>query len=495
MKIKFSPFLSDLLATTATSIATILSTILIIRWLAQGLGAEEFGAYSLARRLVSTVTPLATLAMGVALPRYLGLHHGSPHIQYSYLWGATLIAVALTFMIVLLSLPLDNMFSIWIFHAPQYTSLLLASLFMLFGFAIYSILYGYYRGVEKIKIANLWQLGVMALGPLIVVGLLSSKSNAAGIVAALGGLFIVAFVPLTYFCLQGLRKTHINNIRSAIKELIRYGGPRTPAGLAFAALLAMAPFLAPYFGSLKDAGYLVVGQSLFRIMESAVMAFGIVALPRVAHHVGEGREADLKDNIRDLVMFIFQMGLFVSLHLYIWADLIISAWLGPAYQEAIPLMRIMVLALPAYLGYGMLRSIIDAVEVKAVNTLNLFVGLGIGSGVGIALASAGLGTLGLAIGTTTGFFVVGALGIFYLWQRYGFTLAMTTRTLMANGAFLLLAWITHRWLIPGNNLMSLVYAIGVEGFLLVGYLVLLWSWRVNRMKQIKMRLAIERCNE
>jgi O-antigen/teichoic acid export membrane protein len=37
----------------------------VTRLLAQGLGPEEFGAYSLTRRIVTTILPFSTLAMGI----------------------------------------------------------------------------------------------------------------------------------------------------------------------------------------------------------------------------------------------------------------------------------------------------------------------------------------------------------------------------------------------------------------------------------------------
>jgi O-antigen/teichoic acid export membrane protein len=489
-KINVSPFMSDLLTTTATSVITMSSIILVMRWLAQGLGAEQFGAYSLTRRLISTFAPVATVAMGIALPRYLGLHHDNRRVRYTYLQAASVIVAALILIIVLTCVPLTKIFTIGIFHDPGYRSLFLASLFMLFGVAFYTILYGYYRGTERITIANLWQLGVMAFGPLVVVGAMSRNSDAAGIVFALGSLFMAAIIPVSYLCLKGHPEIHLREIRGAARELVRYGGPRTPSGLAFAGMLMIAPFLAPYFGTLKDAGYLVVGQSMFRIVESLVVAFGIIALPRAARYVGSGRETDLSENIGDMVTFIVQIGLFAALQLCVWADLIVLVWLGPAYQEAIPLLRVMVLALPAYLGYVMLRSIIDAVEVKAVNTLNLVIGLVIASGVGIALASAGLGTLGLAIGTTVGFFTVGIVTTLYLWRRCQFTPGMMARTFVSNGVFCLIALAAHRWLVTGDNVKSLVYAAGIETSLLLGYLALLWSWGVSWVKQIHRRVRI-----
>lgn len=487
MRVKISPFLADLLTTSITSIVTILSTVFVLRWLALGLGAKEFGAYSLARQLVSTAAPLVNLAMGVALPRYLGLYRGQPQKQYSYLWGATLISIALSFIIILIGLLMRRDLSLLIFHDSKYVLLFLASLLMLFGNTVFSVLYGYYRGTRRMREANLWQLGLMALGPLVVVGILIGKSDASGIVAALGGLFMVATIPLAYFLLKGLSTIHMDSLGSAVRELIHYGAPRTPAGLAFTGMLLMGPFLAPYFGTLEDAGYLVVGQAPFRIVESAVIAFGIVVLPRAAYYVGKGRETELKDNIRDMVTFIIQMGIFIALQLFIWADLIVLAWLGPLYREAIPLMKVTVLALPAYLGYVTLRSIIDAVEVKAVNTLNLIIGLGVGAGVGITLASTGLGVLGLAIGTMVGFLTTGIGSITYLRQRYRFALEMPVRTLAVNAVFFLLAWAAHQWLITRNDLINLVFVLGLESLLFISYFLLLRSWKVKWIQQIRNR--------
>ncbi|MDI6793259.1 MAG: hypothetical protein QME81_10395 [bacterium] len=70
---RISSFLRDVVMTTLTSMITILSIIIVTRLLAKGLGPEEFGAYCLTRRMVFTLLPFATLTMGVALARYIGL--------------------------------------------------------------------------------------------------------------------------------------------------------------------------------------------------------------------------------------------------------------------------------------------------------------------------------------------------------------------------------------------------------------------------------------
>jgi hypothetical protein len=89
-------------------------------------------------------------------------------------------------------------------------------------------------------------------------------------------------------------------------------------------------------------------------------------------------------------------------------------------MEAIPLMKATILALIPFLAYIMLRSIIDAVEVRAVNTVNLYASFGISILVSLVLAKTGLKTLGLAIGSTIGFIVLGILTVYYLWRLYKF---------------------------------------------------------------------------
>ncbi|MCK4820603.1 hypothetical protein KA005_32865, partial [bacterium] len=69
--IKLSPFLKNIVTTTITSFVSIISVIFIMRFLAQGLGPEEFGAYSLARRIIANIIPVATLLIDYALARYI----------------------------------------------------------------------------------------------------------------------------------------------------------------------------------------------------------------------------------------------------------------------------------------------------------------------------------------------------------------------------------------------------------------------------------------
>lgn len=489
--IKPSPFIKDIILTTITSVVTIFSLIMVTRLLAQGLGPEEFGAYSLARRIVSTIAPFATLAMGLALVRHIAISKDN-HARYSYLLGGILLGVVPSLVIFVIGLIFSNKLATLIFHGPVYSSLLMATLFMLVGYSFYIILYAFYRGQGKMRQANLWQLATAALGPLLIAWIFAKNRETYKIVILLGCLLLMAIFPLIYLCFKALKqKSKLS--KKVVKELFKYGFPRAPGALTFAGLLSIGPFLAPYFGTLKDTGYLIVGLSILRIVQSGVVAFELVALSRIAKFFADGRDDFIKDRGTDLLVFIFQIGLFVTLHLYLWCDLIILIWLGKDYKEAITLARISILALVPYLSYVMFRSVIDAIEERAINTYNLYITFIITLAISLFLVRIGLGIMGLAVGTTIGFFLLGGLTVFYIESHYGFSFQKMyiIKTIIANSLFFLLAWKAHQWFMGGTeSLMRLFYAFLVEGTLFAIYMFLLSHWQVRWIKEIKKRLRV-----
>ena len=496
IKVRLTPFMRDILVTGFTSIITVISMIVVTRLLAQGLGPDEFGAYSLARRIVSILVPFSTLAMGVGLARYLGISQVDHQKRSAYILSAFGIVLSFTLLIIIIGQITTPTLSYLIFRHEGYESLFRALLFMLVGFSMTRLLYSHYRGLGRMDLANLWQFVVMACGLLMISVLFAKKGSSVLIVILFGALYMLALPFLVYYSFIALRKIQqTSRIFEAGKELFRYGLPRAPEGLAFGGMLSIGPLLAPHFGSLKDAGFLVVGQSLFRVVESTAVAFGIVALPRMAKLLSEKKENFIKESIIDLTTFLYQIGLFATLHLCLWSDLIVKVWLGDDYQQAIPLMRIIVLALIPYLAYVMLRSVIDAVEVRAINTANLIISLVIGTGVAIFLSLAGTGTIGLAIGTMLGFWTLGILTVFYLRRRYYIRIKKNLfwSTLIINILFILLAFMVHEWLINvGEGLKQLGLALVFEGIFLIIYFLLLWIWKVEWIRQIKNRISFEK---
>lgn len=486
-----SPFIRDVGLTAVTSSLTILSILLAVRLLAQGLGTEQFGAYSLARQIFSTMMPFSTLAMGVALTRYIAMSRDKSPVNH-YLFGGLFLVLTSGAILLITGFVLKDKLAVLIFHNKSYSLLFIATLFMLVGYSLYSVLYAFYRGMGKMRRANLWQLGVIAFGPVLVALGFARSGRPELIVFLMGVISFSASVPLILHTSRAISQNKQGfRIKGQIRELLEYGLPRVPGGFAFAGILAVGPFLAPYFGSLKEAGYLLVGQSLFRVAEGGVEAFGIVALPKVAQLLSEEKEEFLKDRIGDTIALVFHLGLFIMLHLWLWSDQIVLTWLGGQYTEAVPLIKIMLIALVPYLSYVMLRSFVDAVQKKAINTFNLYFSFIIALGSSLFFAEVGFGVTGLAVGTTIGFISLGLFTTRYLWRSYridGRNLLLR-KCLLINVAYIITSFLLKSFLIiKFTGLALLTMAAFIEGLFFLLYCLSLWKLKAWWMVELRNRL-------
>ena len=117
-----SPFLKNILMTTITSLLTILSMVFVIRFLAQGFGPVEFGAYALARRVISNIAPLAILSMDVTLSRYIAMNE-EKRVRGSYIITAIILVAAALFILTVIALYSRNYISHLLFHSNAYLPL------------------------------------------------------------------------------------------------------------------------------------------------------------------------------------------------------------------------------------------------------------------------------------------------------------------------------------------------------------------------------------
>lgn len=487
--IKLSPFLKDIVLTTITSIVVIISMIFITRLLAKGLGPESFGAYCLARRMVSFIIPFSTLSMGVALTRYVAISTDDEK-RNGYLVSTTVIVLCFSLILSVVGCLGGKSLTILIFHDPKYLMLFYSSLFMIMGFGFFTILYSYYRGIQRMDLANLLQICIVAVFPLIISYVLAQQGNVALIVFLMGLCAYLTIFPLIVL-LRKIKWKGPIQFKLSFKNLLRYGIPRTPGGIAFAGIVAIGPFLAPYFGTLRDAGYLVVGQSVFRVLEGAVVAFGLVALPKVSQILSEGRTDFLRDRISDILAMIIHIGMFIIVQLFIWSKQIVLIWLGPEYSEAVPIIRIFLVSLCPYLGYVMLRSIVDAVEEKAINTLNLFVAFGITVVSSLLLGYSGLGVLGLAFGITVGLISLGISTTYFLVKRYKVTFENMNLVLIlfVNCIFAGITILARKHLIIHFNNIGLLISIFMVGTsLFIFYMWLLYKKETQWIMVLKSRV-------
>jgi O-antigen/teichoic acid export membrane protein len=110
---------------------------------------------------------------------------------------------------------------------------------------------------------------------------------------------------------------------------------------------------------------------------SAFAPVGLVILPRASAQVATGDLAGL----RRLVLKILVGGILLALLAVVLGELVIaffvSWYFGPAFTPAVPYFRIALLGTIPYAVYILMRSILDALDVKALNSRNLIITLSV----------------------------------------------------------------------------------------------------------------------
>lgn len=371
--------LKDLSITFVAQAVVLLSMTLTYGLVSRFGGMDELGAYTLVRRVVTSVQPTLLLGLAVALPRYIAAvaEDNCPKRGLYVLTGSlVMLASALLFTVVIRLSP--GMAAELLFGSDDYQNLLLSLSVLLLGAAAHATAYSYYRGRLLMNAANLLQVVNLGVVPLVVVGILRSKC--ADEILTMTGvaniLVATAFSPLLVRdSLAACRRaaTLWSELRCSLVELLRYGLPRVPGLLAASGLLVLGPVLAAHRATMREVAYLNVSQGLLQIMAAFVAPLGLVILPRFSHLLAQGKRHQVQEQLDTLLAASVHIAAFVVPQFFVFAGPLLALWLGPEGAEAERVVRILAFALPFYLLYEVLRNPVDAGSIRALNARNAYV--------------------------------------------------------------------------------------------------------------------------
>jgi O-antigen/teichoic acid export membrane protein len=159
--------------------------------------------------------------------------------------------------------------------------------------------------------------------------------------------------------------------------LLRFGLPRVPGEFALVGLFAIPTLLAVRSQGVVAAGQFSAALSILTTASGAFAPVGLVILPRASAQVATGDMAGL----RRLVLKILGLGILLATIGVVVGELLIPPFVtwyfGAAFVPAIPIFRTVLLGAVPYAVYILMRSILDALDVKAVNSRNLIITLGV----------------------------------------------------------------------------------------------------------------------
>ncbi|HUA98735.1 MAG TPA: hypothetical protein VMA34_10440 [Terracidiphilus sp.] len=370
-------FLHDLALTMGAEAGTVATGLLLTSIVSRWLGDRALSEYLLLRRVLTWMLAGTMVGLGTGLPRYVAQAAGHcEEDEHGYFLAASvclLAAAAFTAGALILA---RRSCAQWLFGNGQETGLVMALGLLLLGFAVHRAVSGYYRGRLEMMRANLLELLNAALLPLsVVVALLHREPIGAmmfvtgGLMALMGALFAV---PL----LCRLRwRAAARGLRARCRELLHYGLPRIPGEFGAATGMALGPMLAVHYMSITAVAPLLLGLNMLMVIGYAAGPLGSMLLSKVSMMLGRNQHGAVQARMRLLIAAVMEIAVFTCLQLLVFADVVVRAWVGPGFENQMDIIRLVLVAIPAYLFFVALRNTIDAASVKPFNTANVMISL------------------------------------------------------------------------------------------------------------------------
>ena len=369
--------------TMLTEILVTILGILLLKLAASMLTPAGFGEYALSRRAIGLLYLPLVLGLGVAAPRYISIARTGTVAGFSEgaFAIATLTAGLLPPLAVVLLLNLAPAWSsTLIFGTSSLSGLVGPSTIALAGIALHSMVYAVYRGRSEMGFANLMQLVNLGITPVAAFWL--ADHTAAAVLTATGtGWIAVSSIGLIHILFRerhqlgsGLSQQY-SNIRSSLRILLRFGLPRVPGELALVGLFAVPALIAVRTQGVVAAGQFSAALSVLTMLAGAFAPVSLVLLPRASAQVATG---DI-DGLRRLVLKILVGGILLATAGVVVGELVIPPFIrwyfGEAFVPAIPVFRACLIGAIPYAVYILMRSILDALDVKALNSRNLIISM------------------------------------------------------------------------------------------------------------------------
>jgi O-antigen/teichoic acid export membrane protein/O-antigen ligase len=343
----------------------IISYLLAFKLIAAYSGTEGFGEYSLSRRTLSLLMPLAVLGADLGIARYVAYAEEEKSGKSSGYAGAALIVLAAGVGAVSVVLLAASAF--WghvFFGSANYAYLVFALPPLLAGGGLHSVAYGYLRGLHRIQAANVVMAINMGLLPLGAILLLHER--VLWILYAMGiGWIVVSGLVLFRLPIQ------FAGIKGRLREMTRFGVPRMPGDFVSLLLFAMPGILVAQAADIRVAGIVAFGVAAVSMIGSSLTPVSFLLLPAAARLLAAGKVRQLRSEVVEVVGLTLAGTLVVVVLLEVFAEPIVSFYLGPSFSGGVDILRLTLIGALPWAAYVTLRSVIDAQHVRPINARNL----------------------------------------------------------------------------------------------------------------------------
>jgi len=370
--LRLHPFLLDVLTTGLTQVAGIAASFVLVGAVSKRMGVVALGEYLLVRRVSSWLLAATQLGLGIALPRQIAqtVHEVETRATQYFLATFGVLFVFLTGVGTVMTFNAQRV-AHWCFGSEN-RSLVYAMVLFIFGTAVQGTIFGYFRGLERVQTANLVTFGGTAVVPLLAFGVTHKSQSAPVLIGAIGlGLAVPSIL---WVIPKGATAWRLcAHLAGDARELLSYGVARIPGEIALGGLLALGPMLVSHYANMAQNSYLLLGITCLTMASLAFAPVSMVLLARISRLLATGRQEDVKEYVGHMRSAVLQLSLGMVVQGLVFARPIVLWWLGPSCVAGVPVICVVMLAIPAYMYFVAMRTVVDAASPVAYNARNVLI--------------------------------------------------------------------------------------------------------------------------
>lgn len=364
--------------TLITELLVMAAGIVLLKLAADFLGVVGFGEFTLSRRAINLLYLPLVMGLGIASPRYVAIARAGALPGYgarNFVVATLTLGLFPTLVIILLMNANPAVASSLVFGTRSMSHLILPVTLALGGLAMHTMAYSVFRGRSEMHVANVLQLFINGLVP--VASFLVAPHSAAAVLTTMGSIWMVSTGAVIVAILLRSRSDPPSEqgVVQHLRLLLRFGLPRVPGEFALGGLFSLPALIALRVHGVVPAGQFSAGIAVLTIVSSVFAPIGLVLLPRASAQAAMGDLAGL----RRLVLRILVGGFALVVAGVIVGELLIPSFVrwyfGPAFVPAIPIFRACLIGAIPFAIYVLLRNILDALDVRAINSRNLMITL------------------------------------------------------------------------------------------------------------------------
>jgi O-antigen/teichoic acid export membrane protein len=364
-------FFKDLISSYAAEIFVILASVCVPTIVTRLASIEVLGLYLLLRRVAIALANPLSLGLSAATSRELPLLDQDESLQARWSLFAALTSGGFSLLCLGVVFLRPAAIAKLVFGDAQLAGYIWPMALLTLATVLQSVVFGVYRGMFKIHWGNLLMgltAGVVPIACLFDLRRIGLAASIELMGAANLILSLFFLLPLAWTCLR----TAFNSppwIRKASRSLLGYGIARVPDGALNGFFFALGTVQLAHKASLADVAIFALGMNFLRLGQTVIAPIGVVIFPRLSMSIyGESHHRVMKD-LNLMLATLTPLALFGAAQAAILHQTILFLWLGRAAPSAGLLFVPLLLTLPFYITFEVLKYALDAASVFPYNII------------------------------------------------------------------------------------------------------------------------------